>query len=162
MDEPFIQRGPYDGNADSSNGRPLNGEYLSNNRLVNGNYAPRTNRQAAKDLAAENGVDTARKSTDEILTDVAIKKGAQNAEDVKRSIDEFEKEQTKRRKAPPSNLNPDKPDREVRKKFPVVPPAPMPDKPSRVTKFATEFYCWKDGVVGTIVLTTDFAFKPLD
>ena len=147
MDDPIIQHSDYSGN----------GVAINYNK-------PSTNRQAAKDLAADNGIDVRGKSTKEILTDIALKKGLDNLKDIKESIDEFEKEQTKRRKTPPPHTQPEKsvPNQEQnRNRPPVNPPPPLPQQPNRSTKFVTPFYCWKDGVVGTISLTTEFSFTPL-
>jgi hypothetical protein len=125
-----------------------------------------TNRQAAKDLAKEYGVETRGKSTDEMLQDVADRKRSLG-EDIggqDEFIRNFEKQQTDKRRTPPAHTQPEKATTTSDKKnqFPVKGPSPPLPQPNREpVKFVIPFYCWKDGVLGAIGLSADFAFKPL-
>jgi len=125
-----------------------------------------SNRQAAKELAREYGVDTRGKSTDEMLQDVADQK-QRAGEDVKNQEDfirGFEKEQTNKRKAPPEHTQPEKAvsKNDKKEQFPFKPlPPPLPQPSRSPVRFVIPFYCWKDGVAGTIGVSADFAFTPL-
>jgi len=125
-----------------------------------------SNRQAAKALAKEYGVDTRGKSTDEMLQDVADEKrrAGENVKNQEDFIRGFEKEQRDKRKAPPIHTQPEKAvaKKEKKDQFPVKPPPPPLQQPDRTpVKFVIPFYVWKDGVAGTIGLSANFTFKPL-
>jgi len=148
MDEPSIQRGPYDGNGtplrgNSGYGTPLRGTV--------------TKRMETQMQAAAMGIDTKGMSTRE------IRKAITERQEVERDMADLIKDTISKL---PANQRPNDSQPEVTTRKIEDPPNNFVNgggdkKHERSLGTPIEFYCWKDGVVGTITFDVYSPFSPL-
>ena len=137
MDEPSIQRGPVPikDKGDPSRGTPLKGEV--------------SERKALQSQAASFGIETKGLSSRQIGEAIEQKVEAQNelADFIKKTVDAMPRNQAQAANDAVPNVTTQKSEDR---------PADFGSRPkgSNPSKLDSEieFYCWKDGVVGTIML----------
>jgi hypothetical protein len=149
MDDPYIQRNAYSGN-----GEPLKG-YSGNGTPLKGTV---TKRMETQMQAAAMGIKTDGLSTREIRTAITVKQEAD------KDMADFIKETVA---GLPRNQTPNAVQQEVTTTRTDDTPTSLINGSGKKGGAGSdksqpiEFYCWKDGEVGTITLKASIGFTPL-